>query len=211
LKQQSYTNNKTNVDIYLFELGINSTIEIAWNIFRILADYRLRHLVNNVAMHIYAHDYIRIEITVLYLTILVMFTNNKKWRSANWFTMFNSLFSFSTFLLFSPFRLVRSNTWVQWKHLTPERSIDDCFTYFVPVFKYRKLKEPPCAYSENNHRWLALSFREQLTRFYHKESSSPHPAIVPIEGAVLFELELFSRYVDLFQEISPRTTKQLQF
>jgi hypothetical protein len=36
---------------------------------------------------------------------------------------------------------------------------------------------------------LALSFREQLTRFYHKESSSPHPAIVPIEGAVLFELD----------------------
>jgi hypothetical protein len=35
---------------------------------------------------------------------------------------------------------------------------------------------------------LALSFREQLTRFYHKESSSPHPAIEPIEGAVLFEL-----------------------
>ena len=35
---------------------------------------------------------------------------------------------------------------------------------------------------------MALSFREQLTRFYHKESSSPHPAIVPIEGAVLFEL-----------------------
>ena len=34
--------------------------------------------------------------------------------------------------------------------------------------------------------WLSL--REQLTRFYHKESSSPHPAIVPIEGAVLFEL-----------------------
>jgi hypothetical protein len=31
-------------------------------------------------------------------------------------------------------------------------------------------------------------FREQLTRFYHKESSSPHPATVPIEGAVLFEL-----------------------
>jgi hypothetical protein len=30
--------------------------------------------------------------------------------------MFNSLFSFPT--------LVRSNTWVQWKHLTPERSID---------------------------------------------------------------------------------------
>jgi len=28
--------------------------------FRILADYRLRHLVNNVAMHIYPHDYIRI-------------------------------------------------------------------------------------------------------------------------------------------------------
>ena len=53
----------------LFELGINSTIEIAWNIFRILADYRLRHLVNNVAMHIYTHDYIRMEITVLYIKI----------------------------------------------------------------------------------------------------------------------------------------------
>jgi len=34
--------------------------------FRILADYRLCHLVNNVAMHIYAHNCIRMEITVLY-------------------------------------------------------------------------------------------------------------------------------------------------
>jgi hypothetical protein len=50
------------------------------------------------------------------------------------------------------------------------------------------MKEPSCAYSANNHRWLALSFREQLTRFYHNESSSSRPAIVPIEGAVLFEL-----------------------
>ena len=60
----------------------------------------------------------------------VMFTNNKKWRSTSWFTMFNSLFSFPTFLLFSPFRLVRSNTCVQWKHLTPERSIDLCLQTF---------------------------------------------------------------------------------
>jgi hypothetical protein len=37
---------------------------------------------------------------------------------------------------------------------------------------YWKLKEPPCAYSANNHRWLALSFREQLTRFYHKAPPS---------------------------------------
>jgi hypothetical protein len=45
---------------------INSTVEIAWDIFRIyLADYRLLHFVNNVAIHIYAHDYIRMEITVL--------------------------------------------------------------------------------------------------------------------------------------------------
>ena len=58
----------------------------------------------------------------------VMFTNNKKWRSTSWLTMFNSLFSFPTFLLFSP--LVRSNTWVQWKHLTPERSIDLCLQTF---------------------------------------------------------------------------------
>jgi hypothetical protein len=35
---------------------------------------------------------------------------------------------------------------------------------------------------------LVLSFSEQLARFYHKESSSPHTAKVPIEGAVLFEL-----------------------
>jgi len=34
-----------------------------------LADYRLRHLVNNAAIHIYTHDYIRMEITVLYLKI----------------------------------------------------------------------------------------------------------------------------------------------
>jgi hypothetical protein len=60
----------------------------------------------------------------------VMFTNNKKWRSTSWLTMFYSLFSFPTFLLFSPFRLVRSNTWVQWKHLTPEHSIDLCLQTF---------------------------------------------------------------------------------
>ena len=60
----------------------------------------------------------------------VMFTNNKKWRSTSGFTMFNSSFSFPTFLLFSPFRLVRSNTWVQWNHLTSERSIDQCLHTF---------------------------------------------------------------------------------
>ena len=60
----------------------------------------------------------------------VMFTNNKKWRSTSGITMFNSSFSFPTFLLFSPFRLVRSNTWIQWKHLTPERSIDLCLQTF---------------------------------------------------------------------------------
>ena len=38
-------------------------------LFIILADYRLRHLVNNVAIHIYTHDYIIMEITVLYLNI----------------------------------------------------------------------------------------------------------------------------------------------
>ena len=47
--------------------------------------------------------------------------------------MFNSLFSYPTFLLFSPFRLVRSNTWVQWKHLTPERSIDLCLQTFLKL------------------------------------------------------------------------------
>jgi hypothetical protein len=60
----------------------------------------------------------------------VMITNNKKWRSTSWLLMLNLLFSFPTFLLFSPFRLVTSNTWVQWKHLTPERSIDLCLQTF---------------------------------------------------------------------------------
>jgi hypothetical protein len=49
--------------------GINSTVEIAWTMFRILAGYRLRHLVNKLVIHIYTHDYIRMEITVLYLKI----------------------------------------------------------------------------------------------------------------------------------------------
>jgi hypothetical protein len=35
--------------------------------------------------------------------------------------------------------------------------------------------------------WLSLS-ESSWRVFYHKESSSPHPEIVPIEGAVLFEL-----------------------
>ena len=63
----------------------------------------------------------------------VMFTNKKKRRSTSWLTMFNS-FSFPTFLLFSPFRLVRSNTCVQWKHLTPERSIDLSLQTFPKLF-----------------------------------------------------------------------------
>ena len=44
---------------------IKSTVEKSWYIFRILVDYRLRHLLNNVTMNIYTHDYIRMEITVL--------------------------------------------------------------------------------------------------------------------------------------------------
>jgi hypothetical protein len=36
---------------YLQYSGINSTVEISWDMFKILADYRLRHLVNNVAIH----------------------------------------------------------------------------------------------------------------------------------------------------------------
>ena len=64
----------------------------------------------------------------LFFQFPVMFTNNKKWRS------------FPTFLLFSPFRLVRSNTWVQWKHLTPERSIDLCLQTFPKLLLLLVLK-----------------------------------------------------------------------
>jgi hypothetical protein len=54
---------------FCFIFENNSTVEISRDIFRILANYRLHHLVNNVAIHIYTHDYIRMEITVLYLKI----------------------------------------------------------------------------------------------------------------------------------------------
>jgi hypothetical protein len=36
--------------------------------------YRLRHIVNNVAIHIYTHNYIRMEIIVLYMK----FSQNQK-------------------------------------------------------------------------------------------------------------------------------------
>jgi hypothetical protein len=57
------------VDLMVYFHGIKSTVEIAWDIFRILIDYCLRHLVNNAAIHIYTHDYIRLVINVLYLKI----------------------------------------------------------------------------------------------------------------------------------------------
>jgi hypothetical protein len=75
----------------------------------------------------------------------VMFTNNKKWRSTSRLTMLNSLFSFPTFLLFSPFKLVRSNTWVQWKHLTPERSIDLCLQTFPKRLLLLVPKDTTCS------------------------------------------------------------------
>ena len=43
--------------------GINSKVEISWDI---LSDYRLRHLVNNVAMHMITLEW---RLTVLYLKI----------------------------------------------------------------------------------------------------------------------------------------------
>jgi hypothetical protein len=36
--------------------------------------------------------------------------------------------------------------------------------------------------------WLVGWTSQQLTHFYHWERSSPHPAIVPIEGTVLLKL-----------------------
>jgi hypothetical protein len=61
--------------------------------------------------------------------------------------------------------------------LNNELNIVNQLPFLVVCKHYRKLKEPACAYSANNHRWLALSFREQRTRFYHKESSSLRVAI----------------------------------
>jgi hypothetical protein len=68
--------------------------------------------------------------------------------------MFNSLFSFPTFLLFSPFRLVWSNTWVQWKHLTPERSIDLCLQTFSKLLLLLVPKVTTCSlYPEYIANW----------------------------------------------------------
>ena len=39
--------------------------------------------------------------------------------------------SFPTFLLFSPFRLVRSNTWVQWKHLHLNTPLTYVYKHFL--------------------------------------------------------------------------------
>jgi hypothetical protein len=51
------------------------SVKISWDIFRILADYRLRHLVKNVAIHIYAHDYIRMEIYVICVCLGIVVSN----------------------------------------------------------------------------------------------------------------------------------------
>ena len=96
---------------------------------------------------------------------VLLFTNNKKWRSTSWLTRFNSFFSFPTFLLFSPFRLVRSNMWVQWKHLTPERSTDLCLQTFPKLLLLLVPKVTPRAvYTQNA--LLIWSFR--LTHFIEK-------------------------------------------
>ena len=73
--------------------GINSTVEIARDIF-FLNFSRLRHLVNNVAIHIYGHDYIRMEIAVLFLEIF----NGRKYTftgSTN-ASPVNSIFKYNT-------------------------------------------------------------------------------------------------------------------
>jgi hypothetical protein len=108
-------------------------------------------------------DYLRV-CARRFFQFSVMFLNSKKWRSTSWLTMFNSLFSFPTFLVFSPFRLVRSNTWVQWKHLTPERSIDLCLQTFPKLLLLLVPKSSHAVYTQNA--LLIWSFR--LTRFIEK-------------------------------------------
>ena len=94
----------------------------------------------------------------------VMFTNNKKW---SWLTMFHSLFSFPTFLLFSPLRLVRSNTWVQWKHLTPERSVDLCLQTFP---KLRLLLVPKVT-TRSLYRECLANLKFPIDAFYWENRS----------------------------------------
>ena len=126
----------------------------------------------------------------------VMFANNKKWRSTSWFTMFNSLFSFPTFLLFSPFRLVRSHTWVQWKHLTPERSIDLCLQTFpklllllVPKVNTRSLY-PECI----------ANLKLPIDAFYRESRSSVNIAKRNITTG-LFGLHIYENIKQRFETI----------
>ena len=102
----------------------------------------------------------------LFFQFPVMFTNNKKWRSTSWLTMFNSLFSFATFLLFSP--LVRSNTWVQWKHLTPERSIDLCLQTFP---KLLLLLVPDWVTTRSLYTECIANLKLPIDAFYRKSRS----------------------------------------
>ena len=52
------------VDLMVLHETTFFTDEGMFPLFTLSDDYRLRHLINNVAIHIYTHDYIRMEITV---------------------------------------------------------------------------------------------------------------------------------------------------
>ena len=55
-----------------------------------------------------------------FFQFLEMFINNKKWRSTQRLVRLNQNMALH----------LKKNTWVQWKHLTPERSIDLCLQTF---------------------------------------------------------------------------------
>jgi hypothetical protein len=66
------------------------------------ADYRLCHLVNHVTIQIYTHDYIRMEITVLYLKIsMSIATLLTRWRKRLKFEKY--------LMLFKPWNWYRKN------------------------------------------------------------------------------------------------------
>jgi hypothetical protein len=68
----------------------------------------------------------------------------------------------------SPFRLVRSNTWVQWKHLTPERSIDLCLQTFP---KFLLLLVPKVTTRSLYRRRISNTVLQP--RYWGREADSP--------------------------------------
>jgi hypothetical protein len=86
--------------------SINSTVEIAWDIFRILADYRLRHLVSNKhILYIITISSSKVFVTAtlyfwkLAIWRLALFTHSELWLIVLSFQEYSLLYWYQCFVL----------------------------------------------------------------------------------------------------------------